>query len=50
MSQPTGTSTKFANMMELAVNEFAEKHGLTFNEITKIPLDGEGKIGHRVEK
>ena len=37
-------------MMEAAVKDFAEKHGVAFEQITRIPLDGEGKIEHRVEK
>ncbi|KAI5117815.1 hypothetical protein M0805_004945 [Coniferiporia weirii] len=50
LGEPTGTSAKFANMMELAVEAFAEKYGMNFEEITKIPLEGEGKIEHRVQK
>ncbi|KAH8108390.1 hypothetical protein DFH11DRAFT_1517039 [Phellopilus nigrolimitatus] len=50
LGEPTGTSAKFANMMQLAVENFAEKRGIKFEEITKIPLEGEGKIEHRVQK
>ena len=48
--QPTGTSTKFANMMHSAVEKFAEDHGVQFDQVTKIPLEGEGKIERRVQK
>lgn len=47
--QPTGTSTKFASMMATAVEQFADKHGVEF-DITKIPLEGEGKIEQRIQK
>jgi len=50
IEQPTGTSSKFANMMATAVEEFALNHGHSFDRITKIPLEGEGKITHRVQK
>ncbi|KLO18683.1 hypothetical protein SCHPADRAFT_899478 [Schizopora paradoxa] len=50
LGEPTGTSSKFANMMAAAVEEFGRKHGHDFESITKIPLEGEGKISHRVQK
>ena len=48
--KPTGTSKKFANMMALALRMFSEKYGVEFEKITKIPLEGEGKIKHRVDR
>ncbi|EIN03565.1 hypothetical protein PUNSTDRAFT_93924 [Punctularia strigosozonata HHB-11173 SS5] len=50
LGEPTGTSTKLANMMCQAVEEFEAKHGVKFEKVTKIPLEGEGKIEIRVEK
>lgn len=37
-------------MMNAAVEKFAEERGVTFDRITKIPLEGEGKIERRVQK
>lgn len=48
--QPTGTSPKFANMMEQALLVFAQEHKATLEKITKIPLEGEGTIEKRVER
>jgi len=46
--QPTGTSTKFANMMGDAVEEYFEQHGCELEKLTKIILEGEGTIEQRV--
>lgn len=43
-------SKKFADMMEAAITDYARTHGLSFDSITKIPLEGEGSIETRVEK
>ncbi|KAH7107698.1 hypothetical protein BKA62DRAFT_143365 [Auriculariales sp. MPI-PUGE-AT-0066] len=48
--EPTGTSSKFATMMETAVRQFMEKHNHTADVITCMPLEGEGTIERRVEK
>jgi len=48
--QPTGTSTKFANMTEQALQQFEDKYGVKFDKITKIPLEGDGTIDKRVER
>jgi hypothetical protein len=48
--QPTGTSTKFVNMTERALHHFEDKHGVTLEKITKIPLEGDGTIDKRVER
>jgi len=50
LGEPTGTSTKFVNMMIQALEEFQESYGVTLDRITPIPLEGEGTIGHRVDK
>ncbi|KAJ3852998.1 hypothetical protein EV368DRAFT_39790 [Lentinula lateritia] len=50
LGEPTGTSTKFVNMMEQALAEFQSTHGLKFDKVTKIPLEGEGTIDRRIEK
>ncbi|KAG8878426.1 hypothetical protein FRC20_008349 [Serendipita sp. 405] len=48
--EPTGTSPKFASMMETAVLEFMEKQGIKLEKLTTMPLEGEGTIDRRVEK
>ncbi|KAF9553354.1 hypothetical protein CPC08DRAFT_822347 [Agrocybe pediades] len=50
LGEPTGTSTKFANMMEQALEEFVAEHGVSLEKITKIPLEGDGTIEKRVER
>jgi hypothetical protein len=50
LGEPTGTSSKFATMMEDAVQAYADKHGIEFEKVTKIALEGEGTIERRVEK
>ncbi|KAF6742553.1 hypothetical protein DFP72DRAFT_810885 [Ephemerocybe angulata] len=50
LGEPTGTSSKFANMMEAALEEFEQEHGVNLEKVTKIPLEGEGTIERRVEK
>jgi hypothetical protein len=37
-------------MMHMAVEKFAEDQGVKFDRITRIPLEGEGKIERRVQK
>ena len=50
MQKPTGTSSKFANMTEQALHEFEDEHGVKFDKITKVPLEGDGTIERRVER
>lgn len=50
LGEPTGTSPKFAAMMESAVLEFMEKQGVTLDKVTNMPLEGDGTIERRVEK
>ncbi|CAK9782924.1 hypothetical protein CC85DRAFT_329427 [Cutaneotrichosporon oleaginosum] len=52
IGEPTGTSTKFANMMGEAVRKFFKEKDVDENDIrlTLIPLEGEGTIEHRVDK
>lgn len=52
IGEPTGTSTKFANMMGEAVKKFFAAKGVDDKEIrlTLIPLEGEGTIESRVDK
>ena len=50
LGEPTGTSPKFAAMMESAVLEFMDKHGVTLEKVTNMPLEGDGTIERRVEK
>lgn len=37
-------------MTEQALQQFEDEHGVKLEKITKIPLDGEGTIGQRVER
>ncbi|EJD53220.1 hypothetical protein AURDEDRAFT_110929 [Auricularia subglabra TFB-10046 SS5] len=48
--EPTGTSSKFATMMEAAVSGFMQGHGHALEKLTTMPLEGEGTIERRVEK
>lgn len=50
LGEPTGTSPKFASMMETAVQEFMDKQGVTLEKVTSMPLEGDGTIERRVEK
>ncbi|KAF8213244.1 hypothetical protein K438DRAFT_1803652 [Mycena galopus ATCC 62051] len=50
LGEPTGTSTKFVNMMVTALEEFQSTYNVSLEKITRIPLDGEGTIDRRVEK
>jgi hypothetical protein len=49
IGQPTGTSIKFANHGANAIRRWADSHGCEDCEIEKVALEGEGKIGERVE-
>ncbi|KAK3322214.1 hypothetical protein B0H66DRAFT_601681 [Apodospora peruviana] len=49
IGQPTGTSIKFANHCAEAIRRWADTHGSEDCEIEKVALEGEGKIGERVE-
>jgi len=37
-------------MMEQALEEFVEEHGVSLEKVTKIPLEGDGTIEKRVER
>ncbi|KAJ6627098.1 hypothetical protein B0H10DRAFT_1995412 [Mycena sp. CBHHK59/15] len=50
LGEPTGTSTKFVNMMVQALEEFQSQYNVSLDKITRIPLEGEGTIDRRVEK
>ncbi|KAF9472217.1 hypothetical protein BDN70DRAFT_887238 [Pholiota conissans] len=50
LGEPTGTSTKFANMMEQALRAFEIANDVSFDKVTKIPLEGDGTIAKRVDK
>ncbi|KAM7202266.1 hypothetical protein V8F20_004433 [Naviculisporaceae sp. PSN 640] len=49
IGQPTGTSIKFANHGAEAIRRWADAHGNADCEIEKVALEGEGRIGERVE-
>ncbi|KAJ7783599.1 hypothetical protein DFH07DRAFT_727794 [Mycena maculata] len=50
LGEPTGTSTKFVNMMVTALEEFQSSYNVSLDKITRIPLEGEGTINRRVDK
>lgn len=50
IGEPTGTSTKLANMMVEALDAFQEAHGVKFKKVSNIPLEGEGTINRRLDK
>ncbi|KAJ6509366.1 hypothetical protein C8R47DRAFT_965941 [Mycena vitilis] len=50
LGEPTGTSTKFVNMMVSALEEFQSAYNVSLEKITRIPLEGEGTIERRVDK
>ncbi|KAH7308162.1 hypothetical protein B0I35DRAFT_380997 [Stachybotrys elegans] len=49
IGQPTGTSLRFANLCAESIRKWADEHGCSDCEIEKVALEGEGKIGERVE-
>lgn len=49
LGQPTGTSIRFANHCADGIRRWADSHGCEDCEIEKVALEGEGKIGERVE-
>ncbi|KAK5664338.1 hypothetical protein OQA88_561, partial [Cercophora sp. LCS_1] len=49
IGQPTGTSIKFANHCAEGIRRWADANGCEDCEIEKVALEGEGKIGDRVE-
>lgn len=49
IGQPTGTSLKFASHCAEGIRRWADSHGCESCEIEKVALEGEGKIGERVE-
>jgi len=49
IGQPTGTSLKFANHCAEAIRKWADSNGCEACEIEKVALEGEGRIGERVE-
>jgi hypothetical protein len=48
LGQPTGTSARFANSAATAIKKWTESRGYDC-EIEKVALEGEGKIGERVD-
>ena len=48
LGQPTGTSIKFANMAEKAIERWTLNHGYSC-QIEKVALEGEGMIAERVD-
>ncbi|KAK7064370.1 hypothetical protein R3P38DRAFT_2824090 [Favolaschia claudopus] len=50
LGEPTGTSSKFVNMLVAALEDFQSTYNVKLEKITRIPLEGEGTIERRVEK
>ncbi|KAF9032252.1 hypothetical protein BJ165DRAFT_777818 [Panaeolus papilionaceus] len=50
LGEPTGTSSKFANMMALALHQFELEMDVKFEKVTKVVLEGEGEVKRRVDK
>ena len=48
LGQPTGTSIKFADMAEGAIQRWTKHRGYSC-DIAKVALEGEGRIGERVD-
>ncbi|KAG0357175.1 hypothetical protein BG005_003839 [Podila minutissima] len=50
IGEPTGTSKKFCDEMDLALKDYLRLHNVELNpeDITLIPLEGEGKVLDRV--
>ena len=48
LGQPTGTSVKFADMAEGAIQRWTRHRGYSC-DIAKVALEGEGRIGERVD-
>jgi hypothetical protein len=49
IGQPTGTSIRFANHGASAIRRWGDQHGCVDCAIEKVALEGEGKIGERVD-
>ncbi|KAK8092110.1 hypothetical protein PG997_002471 [Apiospora hydei] len=49
IGQPTGTSLRFANHAADAIRRWTDSHGCADCEIEKVALEGDGKIGDRVD-
>ncbi|PHH80093.1 hypothetical protein CDD83_3796 [Cordyceps sp. RAO-2017] len=49
IGQPTGTSLRFAGLCADAIRRWADAHGCGDCEIEKVALEGEGRIGDRVD-
>jgi len=49
IGQPTGTSIRFANHAADAIRRWTDAHSSVDCEIEKVALEGEGKIGDRVD-
>ncbi|KAF9586455.1 hypothetical protein BGW38_004715 [Lunasporangiospora selenospora] len=51
IGEPTGTSQKFCEEMDLALKDYLGQHNIHLDpeRITQIPLEGEGKVLDRVE-
>lgn len=49
IGQPTGTSLRFASLCADAIRRWADAHGCADCDIEKVALEGEGRIGERVD-
>ncbi|PPQ87313.1 hypothetical protein CVT24_006646 [Panaeolus cyanescens] len=50
LGEPTGTSSKFPNMMALWLHQFELEMDVKFEKATKVVLEGEGELKRRIDK
>ncbi|KZT51281.1 hypothetical protein CALCODRAFT_145928 [Calocera cornea HHB12733] len=50
LGEPTGTSAKFVQMQRDALVDYLQKHDIQLDQLTEIPLEGEGTIQSRLDK
>lgn len=49
VGQPTGTSLRFASLGAEAISRWAAAHGCGDCEVARVALEGEGRVGERVD-
>ncbi|KZO92434.1 hypothetical protein CALVIDRAFT_601440 [Calocera viscosa TUFC12733] len=50
LGEPTGTSAKFVQMQRDALVDYLQKHDIQLEQMTEIPLEGEGTIQSRLDR
>ena len=49
LGKPTGTSVRFSDLAARAIEDFAIRQGYSIRSLEKIALEGEGRVGRRLE-